>query len=273
MAKILSILKPFLKFKLILSYGIFYTSFSVAENVEDLPEISSGSFIIEQSEGGSNNPRLINKFEEYLSQNKCNLKVQVFNNIKGNLNTVSNATDLYFMPLIEGKQGKQIRLLKAVSQAGDYTQSAIVVRKNAGDKLDTVRGSHVSFVSPASKTGYNDQMDLLGRNKIIVDSGNIMFSGNHIGALSLLLHKDVFAAGVDRSLAEKWLDSNNLKIIGIGSKREVGGIYSPSDANINDSRSSGSASCLKALIKLSPRDKKHKRLMKVFPDWLTGFSD
>lgn len=220
---------------------------------------------IDGSEGGSDSLRLTSKLEDHLSGVNCPLRITTEEPNPG------AAFDAYFYALSpDGDLPDGVtRALKATVVGPQYSQAAIVVHASASiqnlSNLDSVR---MAYVSDRSVTGYGDQLHLLEQAGVKVEGSKVHFTDNHFGALSLLMHGDVFVAGVDAVFADRWAEKNGLEIIAVGPQRALGGIYFRPDVPEDTV-----AACSHALTILRRDEKPGKSILKLFPDWLSHFTN
>ena len=240
----------------------------------DPVKAASAEFVIDISEGGSESLRLQKKLTRYLADRNCPLTVSVDSQsgIKDDsANKASiNGIIAIFVPLkpplnladFSAKTDPDLPITTLSS--ANYSQAVVLVRAATGvDKLSSLAGEPISAVTRQSISGYQEQMAMLAASGVAASKERLIFAGNHVGALSLLMHKDVFAAAVDFSVAERWAQTNGLRVIATGSKKSIGGVYF--NAKIAPKLR---ANCGQALSALSREEQPGKSLLKLFPDWL-----
>jgi len=224
------------------------------------------AFYVDSREGGSTSTRVRDKLQRYLHEADCPLGVSVGNHAPQTEFALSFSA-LSRSPGVNGTGGEEGPALIAVASGGGYSQAAVLVRSSTGiDSVDKLGSVHMAFVGARSVTGYLDQQQLLEQSGIALDAEKTVFTDNHVGAVSLLMHKDVFAAGVDAGLAQKWAATNGLRIIALGPEREAGGIYISQSVDAQSR-----AACTEALTALRRDGQPGKSIMKLFPDWVQGF--
>lgn len=232
--------------------------------------VNTGAYtlLIDTSEGGSSSPRLTRQLALYLVDEGCPMEVSVGDT------EPDKAFSAYFRALSGAADqanfiGNAKLKAAAVLEFGNYSQAAILVRASTGISSVTSLGSvHMAFVNQKSITGYLDQQEILRQADVEIDTARQIFTDSHIGALSLLMHGDVFAAGVDVEIADKWAQHNGLKTIARGPARTPGGLYVSKDIDPAILKA-----CVNALTGLNRDQKPGKSLLKLFPDWLTGFRE
>jgi len=238
----------------------------------------SPELVIDVSEGGSESLRLQKKLTRYLADRNCPLQVRVDSSFIGKDESEGESADkankkpvaAVFLPLqrplklaaftAKASPDLTIKTLSSVK----YSQAVVLVRSVTGvDNLSSLAHESFSAVTQQSISGYQDQMAMLTAAGIPQPNERLVFAGNHIGALSLLMHKDVFAAAVDFSVAERWAKSNGLQVIANGQKRATAGVYFNKNTTPEVK-----ANCSQALFALSRDKQPGKSLLKLFPDWL-----
>ncbi len=140
-------------------------------------------------------------------------------------------------------------------------RGAILVHASTGiEELTTLQGESISFVSTGSWSGYKLTSQLLEASGVTESRDNFFFVGNHVGALSMLLHSDVYVAAIAEPLAIRWADANDLSIVAVTDEVETSGWW----INRNSSEEQ-IASCTQALSKLD------RSRLKAIPAWIDGF--
>jgi hypothetical protein len=140
-------------------------------------------------------------------------------------------------------------------------RGAILVHAATGiTDLELLQGKWISFVSKSSWPGYRLPIKLLQEAGVNETNSPFYFVGNHVGAVSALLHKDVHVAVMAEPLAQRWAEQNGLSIVAVTEAVETGGWWmhrSVSDEVVKR--------CTQAITRLErPR---HKAL----PAWIDGF--
>ncbi|WP_444994096.1 PhnD/SsuA/transferrin family substrate-binding protein [Aliikangiella sp. IMCC44359] len=221
--------------------------------------------LVDLSEGGSSSPRLYKKFANYLKAQNCVVNIEHishYNQQSFDLLFSSIKLPEHTLKLINSYQVMQIKREK-----GHFSQAAIIVRQKTHiNDLQSLSGVHFAFVHPSSITGFADQKTMLQHAGVELQHNQTVFTDNHIGALSLLLHKDVFAIGVDYLFAEQWVKSNGLKILATGEPQAVGGLYAK-----RSSRPAQLNPCLVAIKALTRNRKPGRSILKLFPDWIVNY--
>ena len=220
---------------------------------------------IDLSEGGSASKRQLDKFREYLADNNCSVLLDVSDD--GHVKEAS----LIFSALRTQSSNikKEYRLLlNGYSSLGDSAQGVILVRDSTDtNDLNSLSGETLAFVGRGARSAYSDLKKLIEGSGLEINQQKVILTGNHVGAVTLLLHKDAFAVGVDQSLAARWANKNALKVIARGPERLIGGFYVTQKQNGLDLKA-----CITAIKQLKRNNKSGKSLMRIFPDWLLGFN-
>jgi hypothetical protein len=219
---------------------------------------------INTAEGGEVSQRSTENLKQYLNNNGCHIQTIE----TGTKPAKEIKSDLIFQPL--ASQNKHnYELLAAIKVINDGPLStSILVRSSTGiTDLRSLEGVRMAYLSEHSQTGFVMPQVMFQSIGIIHPKNRITFTQTNVGAISLLLHKDVFAAAVASPLAIKWAKANDLNIVAESAAVISGGIYrqsSLSETNIKK--------CQKAFIALSEKTKNNKKLLKIFPAWVAGFT-
>ncbi|MET0118569.1 MAG: PhnD/SsuA/transferrin family substrate-binding protein [Sedimenticola sp.] len=145
---------------------------------------------------------------------------------------------------------------------GEVTvRGAILVHASTGiNDLASLKGEWISFVSKRSWPGYRLPIALLEKAGIDESSNNFYFVGNHVGAVSALLHRDVHVAVMAEPLARRWAEQNGLSIVAVTDEVEAGGWWLHRDV------AEGLANnCIQALTGIG------RSRYKALPAWIGSF--
>jgi hypothetical protein len=220
--------------------------------------------LIFTGDGGQHKKRHLKKIRSYLSRQGCGVEV-AYNNEEG---TVPAGTDLFFTSLSPSEIKKRHKNFHFLAQARtiegkNRVGGAVLVIKSTGiDKLALLKGERFSFVSPSSSSGYQLPLADLVKAGVNPSEEQTVFVGNHVGAVSMLLHGDTFAAAAAAPLARDWLGINNeLSIVALTPSVETGGWWI--NTRIPEKKA---ATCAKLLSELSGTQ------LKMFPAWIGGFN-
>ncbi|MBF0380831.1 MAG: PhnD/SsuA/transferrin family substrate-binding protein [Magnetococcales bacterium] len=220
--------------------------------------------MIRTGDGGQQKDRHIRKLKTLLTSKGCPARVEL---IKNGAPTPAT-TDIEFSPepiSISQKRLTNFRLLAQARTIENKTKigGAIITKKAAGiDDIALLTKKRFSFVSPISHSGYLLQIKMLEEAGVKPDPKQAIFVGNHVGAASMLLHGDTFAATVAAPLARDWLTINKeLHIVAQTPLVETGGWWV--NRRVNEKQA---LVCAKILSQI-----KGYRL-KLFPSWVGGFN-
>jgi len=221
------------------------------------------SLYVDSKEGGEISKRRLDKLKLYLQAHQCNVQQAE----AGKNNPIEIKSDLIISPLQLSFSNKWQQLAGIRVINDEPLSGSILVRGSTGiNNVSSLEGVRIAFLSSSSLTGYDLQQKIFKKSDIKHDKNNITFAHTNIAATSLLLHKDVFAAGIATPLANKWAPSNNLIIVATSDTIETGGIW----ANKGLSKQVMNH-CISAFTKISSTGQKNKKLMRLFPAWLDSF--
>lgn len=223
-------------------------------------------FQLDMSEGGRLTAKSISQFESYMTEQGCDLEVNTQAK-QGN----ENSPDLYFSALshIYNNKGIQPPLTKALSVAtinNEPLTITILIKSSTNvDDISSLTGERLAIISHNSYLGGLHAKDLLSKFGASLDKQKIYETGNYFGAMSLLLHGDVFIAAIPGPLARQWKTYNKLSIITESEPLESGGMFiKPSVPQTIRSL------CIAAFTSLKKEHRRDKK-MDIFPSWLGGF--
>lgn len=154
-------------------------------------------------------------------------------------------------------------LAQALAADGETTlRGAWVVPAAAGiTALTTLANEPLAFVAPPSPSGHAAPRQLLARAGVTPQEWSIIQADDHLGALSLMIHGDAFAAAMAEPVARQWAEVNRLTILAVTEPVTTGGWW------IHTSLPSDLATtCALALSRLTPAQRK------ALPDWIEGFA-
>ncbi len=224
------------------------------------------SFYINATEGGDISALRISHLKSYFKQQQCNIETIE----TGNQSAAASGFDIIFMPLKQkmSKSYKKILGLKVIDK--QVLSGSILVRASTAIRdIKNLAGVRMAFLSPHSITGFGLQKTLFDSAGITLQKDRITYTQTNIGAMSLLLHRDVFAAAVATPLAKKWAKANKLNIVIESKSVETGGIW------INNSIAKDYQTlCQQSFLDLfqHKRERKIKKLVRIFPAWIDSFN-
>jgi len=217
------------------------------------------SLSLDLTEGGRLSPKAISQFEQYMAQQECEIKVLTKKTIE---------SDVYFSAQLNSTQSlpSYIRRMKAFTIDNRPLTMSILVKSSTNlEDLSSVQGERLAIMSHDSYLGGVLSKKLLTDIGIKLIPAKVYETGNYFGAVSLLLHGDVFIAAIPGPLARKWQGHNKLSIIAESAAASLGELlFKPS---LPESKIESCIKGFSTLTKINRRDKK----MKIFPSWLGGF--
>lgn len=217
------------------------------------------SFGLDLSEGGRLTPKAVGQFEMYMAQQDCELKIVAANK--------PDTTQLYFSPLerITAPLHQQ-KLLSISTLNNEPLTITILVKSSTGiNDLSSLKNQRVAIISHSSYVGGVMAKNILSQSIGDLEDEKVYETRDYFGALSLLLHGDVFTAAIPGPLARQWKDHNKLSIIAESQGFSTGGLFIASD--IEKSKKTLCMTAFSSLKRKSRRDRK----MNIFPSWAVGF--
>lgn len=154
-------------------------------------------------------------------------------------------------------------LAQALTSSGaTAVRGAVVVHQSVGlTSLTPLGGEPIAFVSPHSPSGYLAPRQLLDRRKVALQEERFVFVNDHVGALSMLIHRDVYAAVLAEPVAREMAAENRLVIVATTDPITTGGWWVREGLPAEEARA-----CATALERLQPE----QRL--ALPQWIGGFA-
>ncbi len=217
------------------------------------------SLSLDLTEGGRLRPKAISQFEKYMTQQACEIKVLTKNALE---------SDIYFSAQLNSPQSlpSYKPLMKAYAIDNHPLTMSILVKSSTNlEDLSSVQGERLAIMSHNSYLGGDLGKKLLTDAGIRLIADKIYETGNYFGAMSLLLHGDVFIAAIPGPIARRWQGHNKLSIIAESEVLSLGELlFKPSIPEPMIER------CIKAFSSLSKIDHRDKK-MSIFPAWLAGF--
>lgn len=220
--------------------------------------------LIRAGDGGHHKARHLRKIDSYLSSNGC--LVEVASIAKDS--PTPTGTDIEFSPepidvtkerLAGFRLLAQARTIEGKTKVGG---AVLVLAATAIENLKALDSERIAFVSQKSASGYLLPLQLLAEAGVVPSEEHKIFVGNHVGAVSMLLHGDAFAAAAAAPLARDWLTVNNeLAIVALTPLVETGGWW------INEK-----ISAEKAMVCAAKIGELAGSRLKAFPEWVGGFN-
>ena len=137
--------------------------------------------------------------------------------------------------------------------------------KPAPANITSLSNERLALLAPPNPIGNREALNTLQQANVTVNPRKLFYTTSYQGAVALLLHRNVRAAAVIGPLARRWYIANDLQPL----------IETPVDyiAVIMIARhipENQSTPCIRAFDQLT-RTSRRDPLMKLFPEWLTGF--
>ena len=213
---------------------------------------------IDHDDGGRTSDSYMDDLLAALNKNGCKA---VLNHNKG----INNAQLLFdSRPVsITKKDRANYRLIaQAKTLEGKFSvRGAFLVHASTGiENLITLQGEQIAFIGKKSWSGYHMPMKSLQAAGVKEQMNTFFYVTNHVGAISMLLHRDVFATVTAAPLARRWAEANDLSIVALTDAVETGGWWMHRNISKDQIKS-----CSTALSKLEPSQ------LKALPAWISGF--
>ena len=225
---------------------------------KDFSGASPLNISIDHSDGGRESDRQMRNLLEALQHQGCNAM--------GN-ETPNKAPDqLHFDPTPANKSAlkdQDYRLVaRAITLDGKSSmRGAILVHASTGiNQLTALKGQRIAFVGKGSATGYQEPVKLLSDAGITESWDTYFYAGNHVGAISALLHSDTDVAVAAEPLAQRWAKYNELSVVAVSDEVETGGWWAHQSAPMDSI-----AACVRALETLDRSE------LKALPAWIGSF--
>ena len=244
--------------RVIISLFIFFVFSPMTIACESPTDSSCVSIEINHDDGGKTGKRHRNTFLDALAREGCDgYPKDTTSDIK---------PQLLFNPGPITETGKSLPDYRLIARAktvdGEFAlRGAVLVHASTGIKdLESLKGEWISFVGKKSWPGYLLPKKLLKKAGITENSNQFYFVGNHIGAVSALLHKDVHVAVMAEPLAKRWAEQNDLSIVAVTEAVETGGWWMHQSVSEEQTRI-----CAQALTRLN------RSHFKALPAWIGAF--
>lgn len=222
------------------------------------PDVPAVSLSINYDDGGRKGKRHVKKLAEVLKKQGC--PVVASDAANGEL------AELHFVSSppyeVRATMPDYEFVAQAVVADGKASVSGVVLVKASTGIADlkSLQGERIAFVNEQSWSGYLLPKKLLEKAGVSAERDTEFFTGNHAGAVTMMLHGDTFAAAVAEPLAERWAKANDLSIVEVSESIETGGWWMRSDLSQEFRQP-----CSDALGQLK------KSSMKALPAWIEGF--
>ena len=222
------------------------------------------SFALDLTEGGRLSSKAISQFEKHMAKQGCELAIVAESS--QDLESLENV-DMYFS--VDSAELRSTHLMPALIAKTinnePLTVTILIKTSTNIDTLASLQGERLAIISHNSFLGGEQAKQLLTDSGISLDNSKTYETGNYFGAMSLLLHGDVFIAAIPGPLARQWKEHNKLSIIAESAPFQLGELFINKSMTERQRRS-----CTQAFLSLSKTNRRDKKL-DVFPAWLAGF--
>ncbi|MDH5601527.1 MAG: phosphate/phosphite/phosphonate ABC transporter substrate-binding protein [Gammaproteobacteria bacterium] len=226
-----------------------------------LPVLSLANFAgitvsTDYDDGGRAGEDYLNMLISALNENGCNT---VLSSTTGQAQLVFDSRPV----TIAKKDRSDYQLIaRAKTLMGKLTvRGAFLVHASTGiESLATLKGERIGFVNKKSWSGYILPIKTLKDAGITEQRNTFFIAGNHIGAVSYLLHSNMFATVTAEPLARRWAEANDLSIVALTDEVETGGWWIHRTVSKDKVKS-----CKLALSKLE------RAQLKAMPAWIESF--
>lgn len=244
-------------FKVFFVFGlVFFVNVSYSDE--------SLTMLIDSSEGGEISDKRKDQLKKFLKNNQCNVQTIGFDD-EHQSNT---KYDLIFKPIKKNPGSDYSRQLSIKVLDDTPLTASIMVRKSTAiESLGNLASIHIAFLSEKSELGYQLPIELFDQAGVTFTKHNITFTQSNLAAVSLLMHKDVFAAVIATPLARRWAITNDLSVVSKTRELVPGGIWF--HENMSDQRAK---LCSDAFMSLNQSDRRAKKLLSIFPGWIESFT-
>jgi hypothetical protein len=219
---------------------------------------------IDSSEGGDVSNRNVVRLKKYLLKNQCDVDIVIESLDKA----IEKFASFIFSPL-DRLIPENYSILTNIKVFNDEAlSSSILVRNSTGiSDIENLKGVRFALLNKDSVTGYQLPLSIFNQAEIALNLDKVTVVQSNTSAISLLLHKDVFAAAIATPLAKKWAKTNDLRVVATSDSVSSGALLVNKNVSLETTQK-----CLNAFNMLTMDNSKLKRVMKVFPAWVAGFS-
>ena len=223
---------------------------------------ASLELVLPLGEGGSHTSRSVESFKQYMLERECPVELE--------LKEGGVTGDIYFSAAPLESLSEDVRHYEMLIRVKTYKNypltTAIIVKASTGiSNLSSVEGERLSLISQSSYLGGEQVRKIYNDEGVALDDKNIYLTQHYEGAITLLLHGDVFVAGVPGPLAKRWEKANNLNIIAESEPFDVGFMLIKKALPEAQKKL-----CESAFVDLKRTTRRDKR-MNIFPAWVEGF--
>lgn len=221
------------------------------------------TMLIDSSEGGENSDKRKEQLKSYLKSHQCNVQTIKF----GDGHQSNSNYDLVFKPLENNLSSNYSRQLSIKVIDDEPLSASIMVRNSTAiESLENLSNIHIAFLSEESELGYQMPIELFNQAGVTFTKHNITFTQSNLAAVSLLMHKDVFAAVIATPLARRWAKTNDLSIVSKTRELIAGGIWFRKNLSEQSIKL-----CSNAFTSLNQSVRHGKKLLSIFPGWIESF--
>ncbi len=219
---------------------------------------------ITTQEGANISPRTIANLISYLNQTHC----YIDNVIASNGPLFLNNEALFFSAIETKTPTGYQKLLSVKVINNEELSSSVLVRASTGvNELKSLDDIHLAVMSDKSILGNVLALKLLVDAGVNISKEKTIVTDNNLASVSLLMHKDVFAAAIATPLANKWAEANSLHIIAQSEKVIPGGIWAHQDIDRDMLKA-----CRKAFSSIRRDTRIGNKQLALFPAWVDSFS-
>ncbi|GGC60971.1 PhnD/SsuA/transferrin family substrate-binding protein [Marinobacter halophilus] len=244
-------------------HALLASSLVTAMAQGEVAAIDELGFSVPQGEGGSISLRARQAFEHHMKESECPVRVEsrAQNDEAGEIVfSVMPASAPY-----AAGQPVTARLTARTYENTPLTATVLVKASTGVNSLESLEGERLALVSKTSVLGFVPVRELFADAGVDFNEGQLFITGSYEGAITLLLHGDVFAAALPAPLSARWAKANGLSMVA-QSLTPLAGYVTISDS-LAESRRQACVKALQSLERSSARDKR----MDVFPVWVEGF--
>ena len=226
------------------------------------------SFSIPSLEGAQHKPAYTLRLTQWLATKHCVVSI--------NKHPQGSSPSPKAALLFDILAGKNIKTLPVKSgyriiAEGDIIDNApltiqwLSLRQQNSSRITSLNDERLALLTPPNPIGNHEALNTLQQANVTVNPNKLFYTTSYQGAVALLLHRNVRAAAVIGPLARRWQHANDLQSL----------IETPLDfiaviMIANHISEKERAPCALAFGQLT-RTNRRDPLMKLFPEWLTGF--
>ena len=226
------------------------------------------AFTIPSLEGAQHKPTYVLKLTQWLATKHCIVNIN-----KHPQDPSQNPKPALVFNVLPGKSLEALPIPPGyrIVAKGDIIDNApltlqwLSLRQQNLSHITSLNDERLALLAPPNPIGNLVALNTLQQANVTVNSDKLFYTTSYQGAVALLLHRNVRAAAVVGPLADRWQHSNDLQSL----------IETPVDFiavimiahNVSEHQH---LACTQAFDQLT-RTNRRDPLMKLFPEWLTGF--